>query len=121
MYTISEVAKLLGVSAHTLRYYEKEEIIVPKRNAHGERLYDESHVAWLRFVMRLKQTQMPLTQIREYARLYKEGEHTTIARLNLLEDHRNAVQNQIMNLEATEKMLADKIATYKALISEHRD
>lgn len=50
-YTISEVAKLLGVSAHTLRYYEKEEIIVPQRNAHGERLYDESHVAWLRFVM----------------------------------------------------------------------
>lgn len=48
--------------------------------------------------MRLKQTQMPLTQIREYARLYKEGEHTTIPRLNLLEDHRNAVQNQIMNL-----------------------
>lgn len=120
MYTISEVAKLLGVSTHTLRYYEKEEIIAPLRNANGERLFDDSHVAWLRFVMRLKQTQMPLSQIREYAQLYIEGEHTTIARLNLLEEHRSSVQNQISNLVATEKMLADKIATYIAFMDKRK-
>lgn len=120
MYTISEVARQLGVSTHTLRYYEKEEIIIPQRNVNGERVYDDSHVAWLRFVMRLKQTQMPLSQIREYARLYKEGEHTTIARLNLLEDHRSSVQNQISILMATEKMLEDKIAAYKVLMDKRK-
>ncbi|MFC5702666.1 MerR family transcriptional regulator [Cohnella faecalis] len=117
MYTISEVAKSLGVTTHTLRYYEKEEIIAPKRNANGERMYDETHLAWLQFVMRLKQTQMPISQIRKYAQLYLEGEHTAQARLNLLEDHRSSLQNQISNLATTEKMLKDKIAGYKDLIS----
>jgi len=113
MYTISDVAKLLGVTAYTLRYYEKEGIIAPIRNTNGERVYDDSNLAWLRFVMRLKQTKMPISQIREYAQLYLEGEHTTQARLNLLEEHRNAVQSQIRNLTATEKVLSDKIAAYK--------
>ncbi|WP_256759672.1 MerR family transcriptional regulator [Cohnella sp. WQ 127256] len=118
MYTISDVAKLLGITAHTLRYYEKEEIIAPIRNANGERVYDDSNLAWLRFVMRLKQTQMPISQIREYAQLYLEGVHTTQARLNLLEDHRNSVQDQIRNLTATEKVLNDKIAAYKNFINK---
>lgn len=116
MYTISDVAKLLGITAYTLRYYEKEEIITPLRNANGERVYDENSLAWLRFVMRLKQTQMPISQIREYAQLYLEGEHTTEARLNLLEKHRDSVQSQISDLIATEKLLNDKITAYKKSI-----
>ncbi len=63
--------------------------------------------------MRLKQTQMPISQIREYAQLYLEGEHSAQARLNLLENHSNSIQSQIRNLTATEKMLKDKIAAYK--------
>jgi DNA-binding transcriptional MerR regulator len=121
VYTISEVAKLLAITTHTLRYYEKEEIIVPIRNANRERVYDDSHLAWLRFVMRLKQTQMPISRIREYAQLYIEGEHTSQARLSLLEDHRNSIQSQIKNLTATEKILKDKIAAYKDFISKGAD
>ncbi|GFZ92289.1 MerR family transcriptional regulator [Paenibacillus marchantiophytorum] len=117
MYTISDVAKLLGITAHTLRYYEKEEIIAPIRNANGERVYDDANLAWLRFVMKLKQTQIPISQIREYAQLYVEGEHTTQARLSLLENHRNSVQSQIRDLTATEKVLKDKIAAYKNSIN----
>lgn len=118
MYTISDVAQLLGITAHTLRYYEKEGIIAPIRNANGDRVYNDSNLAWLRFVMRLKQTQMPISQIREYAQLYLEGEHTAQARLNLLEDHRSSVQSQIRNLTATEKVLKDKIAAYKNFITK---
>lgn len=54
MYTISEVAKLIGVSTHTLRYYEKENILIANRNTNGNRVYDESHITWLQFVMKLK-------------------------------------------------------------------
>ncbi|WP_379137961.1 MerR family transcriptional regulator [Paenibacillus sp. sgz500958] len=118
MYTISEVARSIGITAHTLRYYEKEEIIVPKRNLYGERVYDDSDLAWLRFVVKLKQTQMPIMQIREYTRLYKEGEHTTKDRLKLLEDHREDIQSQMKALAATEKMLEDKITMYKDILSQ---
>ncbi|EEK80466.1 MerR family transcriptional regulator [Bacillus cereus] len=116
MYTISEVAKLLGVSTHTLRYYEKENILIANRDTNGNRLYEESHIKWLQFVMKLKQTQMPIAKIREYARLYLEGEHTAEARLQLLEDHRNSIQIQRETLEVTEKMLEHKISAYKGLL-----
>ena len=118
MYTISEVSKLLAITTYTLRYYEKEGIVAPIRNANGERVYEDTHLAWLRFVLRLKQTQMPIAQIRQYAQLYLEGEHTSQARLDLLEDHRRSVQDQIRHLTETEKMLNDKITNYKSFISK---
>ncbi len=113
MYTISEVAKLLGVSTHTLRYYEKENILIANRDTNGNRLYEESHIKWLQFVMKLKQTQMPIAKIREYARLYTEGEHTTEDRLQLLENHKKSIRTQRENLEITEKTLENKIIAYK--------
>jgi DNA-binding transcriptional MerR regulator len=116
MYSISEVSKTLGISTHTLRFYEKEKIIDPKRDGNGIRSYSDEDVKWLRFVMKLKQTQMPLAQIREYARLFIEGEQTVEARLKLLEDHRTAIHDQIKTLKSTEEMLDYKIGAYKEFI-----
>lgn len=116
MYTIGEVAQLLGVSTHTLRYYEKEKIILPDRNEHRDRIYSESNLQWLKFVLKLKETQMPITKIKEYAYLYTEGEHTAINRLKLLEDHKSSIENQLKTLEETNKMLEHKITSYKEMI-----
>ncbi|UOY93339.1 MerR family transcriptional regulator [Ectobacillus sp. JY-23] len=122
MYTIGEVAHMLGLTAHTLRYYEKEKIIVPERSENGERVYQDTHVAWLRFVMKLKQTQMPLARIREYAQLFSEGERTAELRLQLLEDHYNSIKQQMETLQETERILAHKIASYKMMLeSEKRE
>ena len=116
MYKIGEVTQLLRISTHTLRYYEKEKIILPDRNEHGDRIYLESHLQWLKFVLKLKETKMPITKIKEYAYLYNEGEHTAINRLNLLEDHKSSIANQLKTLEETNKMLEDKIKSYKEMI-----
>ena len=105
MYNISEIASILGTTTHTLRYYEKENLLSPRRNANGERMYSEAELNWLQFVMKLKQTQMPIAKIRNYAELFKEGEHTAEARLQLLDDHRKAIKKQIDNLLETEKLL----------------
>ncbi|MEH7503893.1 MerR family transcriptional regulator [Neobacillus drentensis] len=120
MYQISEIAKLLGITPHTLRYYEKEKIIFPARNENGDRVYDETHLTWMKFVMKLKQTQMPIAQIREYAELVRQGETTAQARINLLEEHRSSIQNQINNLLSTEKMLDKKIIGYRDYIKTHK-
>ena len=121
MYTIGEVAQLLGVSAHTLRYYEKEKIILPDRNEHGERKYSESHLQWLKFVLKLKETQMPITKIKEYAHLYTEGEHTAINRLKILEDHKRSIEYQLKTLDETNKMLEHKITSYREMILKRDD
>jgi DNA-binding transcriptional MerR regulator len=50
MYSISQLAGLRGISTYTLRYYEKEQIVKPERNAQGDRTYSDLHLQWLRFV-----------------------------------------------------------------------
>ncbi|MYL32620.1 MerR family transcriptional regulator [Pontibacillus yanchengensis] len=113
MYSISEVAEQLDIKPHTLRYYEREGIIEPDRNKNGIRYFTEAHVNWLNFVKKLRETQMPITQIKEYATLYLEGEHTSLQRLQLLENHQRSIQEQIHNLKTTDEMLERKISLYK--------
>ncbi|MGG1688391.1 MerR family transcriptional regulator [Pseudalkalibacillus sp. NRS-1564] len=118
MYSISEIAEKVDISAHTLRYYEKEGIIKPVRNDSGVRQFDEKHLQWLQFVKKLRETQMPVSQIKEYTRLFLKGEHTANARLNLLEEHQQYIRDQIETLLATDDMLTKKISTYKELMRE---
>ncbi|MGB7999575.1 MAG: MerR family transcriptional regulator [Anaerobacillus sp.] len=118
MYSISEIAEKVDISAHTLRYYEKEGIINPLRNNSGVRQFDEKQLLWLQFVKKLRETQMPVSQIKEYTRLFIEGEHTANARLNLLEEHQQFIRDQIETLLATDHMLTKKISTYKELMEK---
>ena len=59
MYHIQAFAALTGLSADTLRYYEKEGLLAPTRDSNGYRVYSERDAAWLAFILRLKETNMP--------------------------------------------------------------
>lgn len=118
MYTISEISRLTQTTTHTIRYYEKEGLLFPSRTANGVRRYDETQLTWLRFVLRLRATHMPIEQIRQYVDLFlsSSDEHdTTNDRLRLLEAHQQTVRAQLQELQQTEQMITDKIAAYRRL------
>lgn len=118
MYTISEISQLTQTTAHTIRYYEKEGLLFPSRTANGVRRYDETQLTWLRFVLRLRATHMPIDQIREYVELFlasSETHDTTHQRLRLLEAHQQNVRDQLAELIRTEQMITEKITTYQQL------
>ncbi len=117
MYSISEAAEVLGVNPHTLRYYEKEGIISPERTSSGVRSYTDSHIKWLKFVMKLRETQMPISDIKTYTQLFSEGNQTTSERLTILETHQKNIQIQIDSLMSTNEMLNKKIRMYKHYMS----
>ena len=75
--TIKEIAARTGVSADTLRYYERMGIIpaVP-RTSGGVRNYDENFVEWVAFIQTLKGAGMSLEAIADYINLAKLGEQT---------------------------------------------
>ncbi len=74
-------SSLVGLSAHTLRYYEKIGLLKNvQRNSSGHRVYTAKDVKWLEFVIRLKETAMPLEKILEYARLREQGSSTVLER-----------------------------------------
>ena len=116
MYRIQEFAALTGLSADTLRYYEKEGLLAPARDANGYRIYSERDAAWLAFILRLKETNMPLAQIKAFARLRAEGEATLAARYALLLAHQQALAAQLARLADHRAHLAEKLRHYEALL-----
>ena len=118
MYTISEISRLTETTTHTIRYYEKEGLLFPTRTKSGVRRYDETQLTWLRFVLRLRATHMPIDQIREYVELFlasSETHDTSLERLRLLEAHQENVRRQLAELVRTEQMITEKIAVYQQL------
>ena len=69
---IGEVAARFGCSHRTLRYYEQEELVTPRRLA-DRRLYDPEHVARLDHVFRLRDMGFSVHEVRELLKLQDEG------------------------------------------------
>jgi DNA-binding transcriptional MerR regulator len=93
---ISEFSKLTLLSPHTLRYYEKLDLLSHiSRNSSGHRSYTTADAEWVKFINRLKATGMPLKQILEYAHLRAEGDSTFEQRRLLLGKHRDALKTRI--------------------------
>jgi DNA-binding transcriptional MerR regulator len=112
--TVREASDFTGLSAHTLRYYERIGLIEPvARNAGGHRRYAQTDLEHLRFLHCLRDTGMPIQRIQGYASLASQGQASLDARLDLLEAHRRDVQMRIQELE-------DKLAIIDAKIKRFR-
>lgn len=96
MMTISQLAKRTGLSAHTLRYYDRMQLLPDvRRGSNGHRLFAERDVEWLEFIKKLKATGMPIAGIQHYVALVKQGDDTLLQRQSILEDHRRYVHDQL--------------------------
>jgi DNA-binding transcriptional MerR regulator len=116
--TIAEAAEVSGVSAHTLRYYERAGLIGDvDRAASGHRRYGDEDLAWIHTIQCLRATGMPIRDIRRYAELARSGEENWEARLALLEQHRAAVQSQLDEVRGHLAFIDRKITTYKDRIN----
>ncbi|WP_326625277.1 MULTISPECIES: MerR family transcriptional regulator [unclassified Streptomyces] len=117
---IGAAAALCGLSVDTLRYYEREGLTLhpAPRSASGRRRYGVSDLAWLAGLVMLRDTGMPIADIRRYAALARR-QGTDVERLQILEQHRREV---IARMEQTRKHLAAidrKIAVYRNVIGTH--
>ncbi|MEZ3469440.1 MAG: MerR family transcriptional regulator, partial [Schaedlerella sp.] len=80
-YSIGEFSKLTGLGIHTLRYYEQEGLIAPERNSGNRRCYSDKDLTWIAFIKRLKDTGMPIKEIKHYAELRAAGDPTLSDRM----------------------------------------
>ncbi|MEC4016175.1 MerR family transcriptional regulator [Streptomyces sp. H27-D2] len=112
-YTISEVVGYTGLSAHTLRWYERIGLMPHIDRSHtGQRLFSNRDLDWLDFVGKLRLTAMPVADMVRYAELVREGEHTFGERQDLLYAHREDVRQRISDLQSTLAVLDYKIDFY---------
>ncbi|MGV4984663.1 MerR family transcriptional regulator [Streptomyces sp. NRAIS4] len=112
-YTISEVVAFTGLTAHTLRWYERIGLMPHVDRSHtGQRRYSNRDLDWLDFVTKLRLTGMPVADMVRYAELVREGESTYAERQALLESTRRDVLNRIAELRDTLAVLDRKISFY---------
>lgn len=89
--TIGQVADLLDVSAHTLRYYERAGLVRVERDSSGHRSYDRDAVRRLVFLTRMRLSGMAMRDLAHYVALVEAGEQTVPERLDLLLEHRDTM------------------------------
>ena len=110
--TISEMAERTGVSAHTLRYYERIGLMSVARDAAGYRVYRAGDYARVVFLNRLRMTGMSIRDLQRYIALVAEGEASVPERLQMMLAHRDAVRAQIQELTFALDTIEFKIAAY---------
>jgi len=114
---IKAFSQMCGISAHTLRYYEKIGLLpAVERTDSNHRRYSERDVAWIAFIKRLKATNMPLGEIQRYAELREQGEGTEEARMQLLSAHARRLEQAIADEQEHLEQLKEKIRCYRQLI-----
>ena len=120
-YSIGEFSKLTGLGIYTLRYYEHEGLITPERNSSNRRCYSDKDLTWIEFIKRLKDTGMPIKEIRHYAELRVSDDPTLSERMEMLVQHRQTLNKQIARLQEHKNKLDEKIEFYKKEIERVHD
>ncbi|MCU1647525.1 MAG: MerR family transcriptional regulator [Nocardia sp.] len=117
--SIAEAARRSGISAHTLRYYERAGLVVSAvdRTSGGQRRYRQLDLTWITVCTRLRATGMPIKTIRRYAELVAAGRGNEQERLALMEAHRADVAAKIAELQDNLELIDHKIDVYRGRVA----
>jgi DNA-binding transcriptional MerR regulator len=117
--TIQEAAEATGLSAHTLRYYERIGLIHPiDREENTRRLYTTDDLGWINFLMKMRATGMSIRDMQRYAQLQRMGDETLPDRVEMLKALREQVEARIGELNENMRLVCYKIELYSEMIEE---
>jgi len=117
--TIQQVAEATGLSAHTLRYYERVGLIHPiDREANTRRRYTPDDIGWIEFLIKLRATGMSIREMQRYAELQRRGDETLPQRVEMLKSLRDKVEAHMEELNEHLKLIHYKIEIYQQIVTE---
>ncbi|GAB3663829.1 MerR family transcriptional regulator [Nocardioides korecus] len=118
--SIAEAAEATGLTTHTLRYYERDGLLLGAvdRSPSGHRRYTEHDLTWIAMITRLRSTGMPVRDVRRYADLVRAGDGNEDERLELLKDHRTRVEEQLREVTGHLRAIDHKIGIYEGRLEQ---
>lgn len=118
MYTVKEVAKLLGLTEHTIRYYTDKGLVPTiQRDKNNIRLFDDDSINWLTGVKYLKQCGMSVEDIKSYVDLCLLGDSTIHERYQIIMEYKAAAVAQLEEAKLKVKYMEDKASHYLDIIN----
>lgn len=120
--SISEASDKFNIPESTLRFYEKKGLLpLIERDKAGRRLFSEDQMALLETVICLKNTHMPISDIKQYMDWIVEGDNTTQLRLEMMKNHKQAVLAEISLMTESIKGIDVKITRYTKRTQERKE
>jgi len=117
--TIQQVAEATGLSAHTLRYYERVGLIHPiDREENSRRRYTPDDIGWIEFLIKLRATGMSIREMQRYAELQRRGDETLPQRVEMLKSLRDKVEAHMEELNEHLKLIHYKIEIYQQIVTK---
>ena len=117
-YTIEQAAERMGLTKHTLRYYEREGLLPPvAKGVNGHRRYSEEDLGWLKFLQLLRATGMPIREMKDFMALTWAGDHTIPDRVEVLTRYRAELEKRMAEDREHLAFLNRKIDTYASMLT----
>lgn len=109
-YSIGQAAQKNNLSISRLRYYDNQGLLpFLKRTSKGDRIFDEDALKFLEIILCLKETGMPIKEIKQFVDWSMDGPNNTPQRLNMIKQHENNVIHKMRETEEHLKKIQEKI------------
>jgi DNA-binding transcriptional MerR regulator len=119
MYTVKEVAKLLDMTEHTVRYYTDMGLVPTlKRDKNENRLFDEGSVNWLIGIKNLRGSGMSIQSVKDYVNLCLQGESTLKTRYEIILEQKNQLEEQLREMNERYQYIEQKAKWYENIIND---
>lgn len=122
MYTVKEVAAILDMTDHTVRYYTDQGLVPNlRRGTHNIRLFDETSVHWLLCVKHLRHCGMPIDDIKTYISLCQEGVSTVKERYEIMRRQQTVALAQLEEAKQRAAYIEEKANHYLNIMNGAAD
>jgi len=116
-FTIKQVAERLGLTAYTLRYYEKEGLLpFVERDYKGNRIFNDQDIEWIMLICCLRATGMSIGEIKRYVELCKVGDKTIESRRQIILQHKYTVEQKIVQMNDCLARINKKLGCYDEFV-----
>lgn len=116
-YTVKDVAKIMNISAYTVRYYDNEGLIpFVSRTQSNVRMFSDYDLSWLRTVHCLRTTNLSISDIKKYIDLCLKGNKTIKQRAEIIFAQEKRLEEELEELQSQMKILQKKKKYYKELL-----
>lgn len=116
-YTVKEVAQIMKISAHTVRYYDNEGLIpFVSRTQSNARTFSEYDLSWIRTVHCLRATNLSINDIKKYIDLCLKGNKTIPQRAKIIFNQEKNLKEHLKQLQEQMKVLQIKKKYYTDLL-----
>ncbi len=117
-YAMKGVTEKCGLTAYTLRYYEKEGLLpFIGRDEKGNRTFTDHDIEWITLIRCFRDTGMPIGEIRRYVDFCLEGDKTLEIRRQIILQHQHVVEQKIIRMHNYLEKIVKKLGYYDEIVT----